>query len=131
MKNLKIYQFKQNNSGGHFIINDEVCPNVYITAKNSKEANEKAESIGIYFDGVIEGVDCPCCGDRWHRVDEDDFVESCPDYEWDFYWCDYVILYDENMKAKKLSKEDIKCTENKYLDNLTDEEWGFYIDAHN
>jgi cupin superfamily acireductone dioxygenase involved in methionine salvage len=130
MKDFKIYHFKQNNSGGHFIINDELCPNVYITAKTAEDANKKAENIGIYFDGVNEGVDCPCCGDRWYRVDEDDAECEILMSKFEFIWCDYIILYDENMKAKKLFKEDIKCTEDRYLDDLSDEEWGFYIDAY-
>ena len=104
MSKDKIYRFDQNNSFGHFIINDAVCPRVYITAKNPKEANKKAESIGIYFDGVSKDIDCPCCGDRWYRVHEDDFVESYPDYEWDFNWCDYVIFYDKDMKPRKIFK---------------------------
>ena len=31
-----------------------------------------AEDIGLYFDGVEQGMDCSCCGDRWYRAWEDD-----------------------------------------------------------
>ena len=34
------------------------------------EANTKACDIGIYFDGVANGADCECCGDRWRESDE-------------------------------------------------------------
>jgi hypothetical protein len=49
---------------------------VVIMANNFKEANELAEKQGIYFDGVISGIDCPCCGDRWRRMDEEDELEE-------------------------------------------------------
>ena len=72
----KVYLFDQNNSFGRFIKNDTLCPRVYITAKNAEEANRKAESIGIHFDGVADGIDCPCCGDRWYPVNENDIVDK-------------------------------------------------------
>lgn len=99
---MKVYRFSQNNSGGIFIINDNVCPIVYITAETAEEANKKAEAIGIYFDGVEAEKDCPCCGDRWYRVSEDDTEESLPSYEWDFCWCNYVIFYDADMRPTKI-----------------------------
>lgn len=65
---MKFYMFSQNNSGGSFIINKDVAELVAIEAENAKEANKRAEEIGIYFDGVDEGSDCDCCGDRWSRA---------------------------------------------------------------
>jgi hypothetical protein len=59
------YTYRQNNSGGSFEINDAVTQFVIIEADNAAEANERAEAIGLYFDGVDEGLDCGCCGDRW------------------------------------------------------------------
>lgn len=59
------YTFDQNNSGGEFVVNDQVAHYVIIEAASAKEANEIAESKGIYFNGCKEGNDCPCCGDRW------------------------------------------------------------------
>lgn len=76
MSKEKIYLFNQNNSFGYFVINDTLCPKVYIMAKNCKEANKKAKSVGIYFNGVANDIDCPCCGDRWLPVDEDDVVKD-------------------------------------------------------
>jgi len=62
----KYFEFRQNNSGGHFISDDNVAHSVVIEAENYDEAVDKALDIGIYFDGVENDIDCPCCGDRWY-----------------------------------------------------------------
>jgi len=59
------YEFRQNNSGGHFEENENVGQLVIIEASDPTEAYEKADNIGIYYDGVEKGIDCDCCGDRW------------------------------------------------------------------
>ena len=105
MSKEKAYLFHQNNSGGVFVIDDKLCPRVYIKAVSAEEANKKAEEIGIYFNGVINDIDCPCCGDRWYPVSEGDAVEKYPNAKWDFIWCDYVIVYDVDMKPIKIFKE--------------------------
>lgn len=64
---MKWYQYDQNNSGGWHACDDKVCHRVFIEAYSEKEANSKAEELGIYFDGVDAGRDCGCCGDRWHE----------------------------------------------------------------
>jgi hypothetical protein len=64
---LKWFIFRQNNSGGRFHVDNNVDVNVIIQARNANEANEFALKIGIYFDGVADGYDCECCGDRWSR----------------------------------------------------------------
>ena len=68
--NTKFYSFSQNNSGGHFDIDEKRGINEYviIEALNSNHANDRAEEIGLYFSGCDDGYDCPCCGDRWHRA---------------------------------------------------------------
>ena len=65
----KFYNFLQNNSGGSFIVDDKVCHRLFIEAKNPKEANLIAETLGVYFDGCRDGIDCDCCGDRWYEAD--------------------------------------------------------------
>lgn len=70
----KYYTFDQTNSGGRFDIDlskgiDEF---VIIEAEHAASANDKALDIGLYFDGCDHDVDCPCCGDRWCRVNESD-----------------------------------------------------------
>lgn len=68
----KFYQFDQNNSGGHFIVNENLCNIVVIEAESPEQANEKAKDLGIYFYGTTEGSDCPCCGDRWYKASNSD-----------------------------------------------------------
>ena len=70
----KFYQFIQNNSGGAFVNSekDGICEYVIIEALNANDANNRAEDIGLYFDGCYNGIDCNCCGDRWYKVDESD-----------------------------------------------------------
>ncbi len=63
----KFFNYRQNNSGGSFVIDEArgLSINVWIEAIDSAHANSRAESIGLYFDG--EG-DCPCCGNRWYSA---------------------------------------------------------------
>lgn len=60
----KFYLYSQNNSGGSFIHDPAagISHYVIVQAFSAAEADTRAESIGLYFDG--DG-DCPCCGDRW------------------------------------------------------------------
>lgn len=62
---MHFYQWDQNNSGGSFDVNDKLCHRVVIEADTYKEAEKKALDMGIYYNGVILGLDCGCCGDRW------------------------------------------------------------------
>lgn len=61
------YQFNQNNSGGYFVVNDKLCNRLFIEADSEEEAVRKAEELGCYWDGVANGLDCSCCGDRWSK----------------------------------------------------------------
>lgn len=83
---MAFYQFRQNNSGGSFDYDDRsgLSVNVYIEAGTADEANSRAEDLGIYFDGVDNGSDCSCCGDRWYRVGEYDRVDSVLQEDEDF-----------------------------------------------
>lgn len=65
------FEFSQNNSGGSFVVNDRVCHRLYIEAEDYNEARDKAEELGCYWDGVANGIDCPCCGDRWSDYEEE------------------------------------------------------------
>jgi len=71
----KFYLFSQSNPGGYFISNDQVDEIVIIHAESATEANSKAQEIGIYFNGVGNGIDCSCCNDRWEPVSEYDSSE--------------------------------------------------------
>lgn len=68
----KFYEFTQNNSGGSFHTDDQICHRLLIEAEDVNEATGKALELGVYFDGVESGVDCGCCGDRWHEPWGDD-----------------------------------------------------------
>lgn len=83
----KFYSFHQNNSGGNFIYqdNDALTHYVIIEADSADDANERAESIGIYFDGVDSDRDCPCCGDRWDRVSREYGTEVPMVYGFEVY----------------------------------------------
>lgn len=76
--NLKWFQFRQNNSGGSFHRNENLSVEVFIQAHNKREAISIGEDLGMYFNGVEDGMDCPCCGDRWSEwcseVDESEFT---------------------------------------------------------
>ena len=65
----KFYTFNQNNSGGSFQYNKRagITHYVIIEAVDCNHAISRAESIGLYFDGVEEQRDCPSCGDRWYK----------------------------------------------------------------
>lgn len=64
----KLYAFDQNNTFGSF--DAGVGHTVLIEASTAEEANQRAEQVGVYFDGVGLGRDCECCGSRWYRADE-------------------------------------------------------------
>lgn len=73
MNATKWWCFDQNNSGGWFAHDAEagIGYAVFVEAKNQDEASARAMDIGIYFDGVRDGIDCGCCGDRWDEPRED------------------------------------------------------------
>lgn len=66
----KFFYFDQNNTGGYF--DESMGYAVIIEAESAKKANAKLEALGGYFNGCADGVDCPCCGDRWYRVEDRD-----------------------------------------------------------
>lgn len=108
------YTYIQNNSGGSFEVNEDIKQYVIIEADSAEEANDKAEDLGIYFDGVEKGFDCPCCGNRWHKCDEEDGTKDpliwgqspieylCGEYVWSdtqvivYYKTDGKVVYRTN-----------------------------------
>jgi hypothetical protein len=73
------YEVSQNNSGGYFDVDDKVCHRLFIEADSDEEARLKAEELGCYWNGVEDGIDCPCCGDRWYGVSKVD-LEKLKEY---------------------------------------------------
>ena len=59
---MTFYTYRQNNSGGSFIINDTLTVNVIIEAPSPRMADAKMEDLGADFS---RGYDCSCCGNRW------------------------------------------------------------------
>lgn len=92
----KFYEFDQNNSGGSFDIDPAkgIGPSVYIEATDTAHANARAEELGIYFNGVADGRDCACCGDRWHALwrDEEGVSEVVPG-KYSFSWHDEIYVH--------------------------------------
>jgi hypothetical protein len=56
---LKWYNFSQNNSGGSFVVDENVAEEIFIQAVSADEAIRKAEKFCDNSDS------CECCGDRW------------------------------------------------------------------
>ena len=81
---MAYYVYRQNNSGGAYDVDLDIGLNinVIVEADSIGEANMKATEIGIYFDGVTNGTDCECCGDRWSRPNELE-AEELIDHETD------------------------------------------------
>lgn len=73
----KLFIFDQNYSQGDCKTIPERGINkfVIIQAYNANDANLKAEEIGLYFDGVYNGIDKPTDGDRWFEVEDDNWLD--------------------------------------------------------
>jgi len=102
------FEFHQNNSGGSFIIDDEkgLGPRVWIEAESALIANAIAEDKGIYFDGVAEGIDCACCGDRWHR-EWDDEGKALPEVSsYSYSWDDTVYIHKADGTLVKVKENE-------------------------
>lgn len=65
----RFYEYRQNNSGGSFIIDEDrgLSVEVIVEADSVADADRRAESIGLYWKGCRDGRDCTCCGDRWSQ----------------------------------------------------------------
>jgi hypothetical protein len=74
------FNFRQNNSGGSFYFDKAkgLTVEVLIEAEDAASANSIAEEKGIYFEGIDDGIDCSCCGDRWYRVSNGEPGEPVP-----------------------------------------------------
>ncbi len=66
---MKLYEYRQINTRGFYI---DPCELLYVEAETSDGADIIAQSIGIYFDGIVNDSDCDCRGDRWDRASERD-----------------------------------------------------------
>ena len=108
------FEFSQNNSGGSFTIRPEygIGPVVWIEANDAEDACERAQNIGIYFNGVEDGMDCECCGDRWHRPWDSGEEYPAVDSRWDFGWHKEVYFHPQDGKF-------VSANKNNYQEVLT------------
>ena len=86
MPNKKRFEYVQNNSGGFFVDPEWNGPDdlggifnkydrrplmytdIYVMAEDIEEANYLIQRYSnVYFEGVSQGIDCGCCGNRWHE----------------------------------------------------------------
>lgn len=76
----RFFTFDQNNSYGKFVITEDpaIAPYMIFEAVSAADANLWASVYGLYFDGVADGRDCNCCGDRWSEQWSDDRGEDVP-----------------------------------------------------
>ena len=112
----RYWHFSQNNSGGYFTIDDNagLGPSVWIEATSMRDAINRARDIGIYFDGVASGTDCPCCGDRWYEPWREDEGKEAPEItqptgqgafkEGDFMWHNAVYIHEVDGTIKRVRK---------------------------
>jgi hypothetical protein len=89
---MNYYMWRQKNTGGSFITDDDVSRFVVIEAEGYDQAEEKAFDLGIYYNGVDSERDCSCCGDRWYEGDlvelkDGDTIEDYLQREEDEYPC--------------------------------------------
>ena len=72
----KWFHFSQNNSGGYFIVNEQVAEDVYVQAENAQQAAARA---AVIFEPYSEF--CECCGERWSfYVHDDDGYDEPTNY---------------------------------------------------
>lgn len=112
------YTYNQNNSGGRFVENKRtgIGQYVIIEADTADDANYRAEQIGIYFEGTGDDIDCPCCGDRWFPIYNNDgqpspqiYGENVENgiYETSCVWGvnGYIHYKDGSIKVIKVKKK--------------------------
>lgn len=102
----KFFEFDQNNSGGVFDRDDEagIGPRVWIEALDANHANQRAETIGLYFDGCEDGRDCECCGDRWYAASGSGQDAPKISRQWDFNWGDTVYVHHLDGRIDRVGK---------------------------
>lgn len=105
------YVYSQNNSGGSFVVDNDVAHYVVVEADSEQDADDKAESVGIYFNGCDNGQDCDCCGDRWNTASSygsskelsiygkslSEYVENVLD-EKQLFWKDVIVYFKDDRK---------------------------------
>lgn len=97
---MSFFAYRQNNSGGSFMCDENVAHLVVIEAADAATADALAETHGIYFDGVESGQDCSCCGDRWDRAWKHSSTELALAGQ-KTYFHDKAIVYHANGRVDR------------------------------
>ena len=72
---MPFHTFHQNNSGGRF---RGPALDVIVEGEDKEDIVERALELGLYFDGCANGTDCSCCGDRWYKPWDFDYLDDVP-----------------------------------------------------
>jgi hypothetical protein len=97
---MAFFMWSQNNSGGHFHVDEDLTWRVVIQADTYGEAEYKALNLGVYYNGCDDDRDCSCCGDRWYegqelgddQLKDDTLVEHLQKYADEYGWEDPSII---------------------------------------
>lgn len=107
------FEFNQNNSGGHFDVNENVAHRVIIEAETYQEALKK-------FEPMIknQSSSCPCCGERWYlyekKIDINDYringyqvavytaIHERPLEEWRKKYGQFKVLEEPKIKQNQV-----------------------------
>ena len=104
--NTKFFTFGQNNSGGYYIVNDDVAAFLIIEAQNANEAISKMEDITEDYSQF-----CSCCGQRWSSwMDDSDGTEE-------------PMVYEAKIKVEKLKGWMSTSTIIYYYDGTKEKLW--------
>lgn len=103
----KFYTYSQNNSGGGFDHDPGagIGYEVIVEAESSEDANDRAEMIGLYFNGCAYERDCPCCGDRWYEASDWDVSDTVPETRGGWGLPSYIHYLDGTVEEVPFSKD--------------------------
>ena len=110
---MEFYVYLQNNSGGYFVVDDNVSDVVIIEAESERQAKAKLNL--ILSQDLSYTTYCSCCGKRWGSVD--DVYESL---EYD------TVIFDELKESYSGSSEAILYLNNGTKKNIPWLRYGMY-----
>lgn len=122
---MPFFAYDQNNSGGSYSIdeNQGIGKVVVIEAENASDANEKAEEIGLYFDGKH---DCECCGNRWwKKYNDDEMIEFDDILHWNRQSPVYVHTLNGKLFIVNVDKHESTKREEKRSFERRNARYGF------
>lgn len=127
---MAFFQFQQSNPGGYYEFDEKICRVIVIEADSYDEAVEKALDMGVYFNGVEEGLDCPCCNDRWYRDDDTPPIEPLYGFiQADMITEEVLKKYNASIESETISDLLGLCYELRFksiedrLQYVTDNHW--------